>query len=674
MTDAVAEFRHSPVLPAVALHGLGLAATASVLLLHRAEMARRLDLLGALDGELILLSLAHVIGAALLVPIRRHLSAGLTLLLAAALAGVGVALMAWTIELSLFMAGGLLFAVGAAPVVVVHRPLLSAVTEPGSLYRSMAWYWAAISGGLGLPLALRILGGISEATLLWICVGPIVVATAMLVPHRRVHDDDDGAESATQTFVGSWPRRSYIAAAGLGLVLVAGTEPALEVLVDTWQRSARQTAAVLGVGALAGLLAGVFGPWYHQLHRRQGSSRADAVGIQLLVAGTMVGLGALSFTYIGLIVCWAIAGAAIALAATGLDAAVFPSVQAGRRRPVAFCQLLSFFVGASIGLTLLTVLPEALNRQWRLALLAASLASAGAYVRRFVESPQAEDRPITSTLATTSTSNPATTAFMTIKAQKATVPRRVPRTNGERQPLLSVEKLNVGYGPVQVLFDVDLEVRAGQVIALLGTNGAGKTSLLRAISGLEPILGGRIVYAGLDITSTRPTWRVGMGLHQIVGGESVVGSLTVAENLRLFAYGIDGHGHDPAQDAYDTFPQLSDRRHQQAGTLSGGERQMLALSKALMVRPQLLLIDEFSLGLAPVVIAKLLPVVREIAARGAAILLVEQSANIALSVADYAYVIEKGQIGYHGETEALRARPDLLRSAYLEGLSVALGG
>ena len=665
MTDPVAEFRHAHVLPAVALQALGVAATGSVLLFRRAETAVRLDLVGALEGELILIGLALVVGAILSVPIRRRVPAGLTLLLAAAMAAGGVALMAWTIELGLFVAGGLLFAVGAAPAVIIHRPLLSAATEVGSLYRSMAWYWAAVSAGLGLPLGLRILVEVSEAGLLWICFGPLVAAAVLLSPHVRADDDDSSDDSAAQEPDRIWPRRSYVVAAGLGLALVAGAEPAKDVLVSTWQRSPGQTAAVLGVGALAGVAAGAVGPWYHDLHRRQGSSRADAIGIQLVVAGSLIALGALSFTYIGLIVCWAIAGAAIALAATALDAAVFPAVQPNMRRPVALGQLFSFVVATAIGLVVLTVLPESMNGQWRLALLAAPLACVGAFVRRGVVSTPA---------MAPSKIEAAKTSAVKAKAVEATVPRRVLGSDDEPAPLLSVEKLNVGYGQVQVLFDVDLEVRAGQVVALLGTNGAGKTSLLRAISGLEPTLGGRVVYAGLDITKTRPTWRVGMGLHQIVGGESVVGSLTVDENLRLFAFGIDDNGHDPLQDAYNTFSQLSDRRDQQAATLSGGERQMLALSKALMVRPQLLLIDEFSLGLAPVVIARLLPVVREIASRGAAILLVEQSANIALSVADYAYVIEKGQIGYHGKTEELRARPDLLRSAYLEGLSVALGG
>jgi branched-chain amino acid transport system ATP-binding protein len=202
--------------------------------------------------------------------------------------------------------------------------------------------------------------------------------------------------------------------------------------------------------------------------------------------------------------------------------------------------------------------------------------------------------------------------------------------------MLSVESLEVAYGQVQVLFGVDLTVQPGQIVALLGPNGAGKTTLLRAISGLEPTIGGRVLYNGLDVTKTKPTWRAGMGLQQIVGGEAVAGSLTVEENLRVFA---------------NTVP-----------------------AKALMVRPQLLLIDEFSLGLAPTVIADLLPMVRRIADGGTAVLLVEQSVQIALSIAEYAYVMEKGEIAHSGDAAELLDQPDLLRAAYLEGLTQALAG
>jgi ABC-type branched-subunit amino acid transport system ATPase component len=164
-------------------------------------------------------------------------------------------------------------------------------------------------------------------------------------------------------------------------------------------------------------------------------------------------------------------------------------------------------------------------------------------------------------------------------------------------------------------------------------------------------------------------------LHQVVGGNAIVGPLTVAENLRLFCHILDRvDGVDPLAEVFDVFPRLAERQHQRAETMSGGERQMLAMSKVLIVRPRLLLIDEFSLGLAPRVIADLLPVVRQIAERGAAVLLVEQSVNIALSVADYAYVMEKGEIGYQGPSAVLRSQPDLVRSAYLEGLSRVLKG
>jgi branched-chain amino acid transport system ATP-binding protein len=166
-----------------------------------------------------------------------------------------------------------------------------------------------------------------------------------------------------------------------------------------------------------------------------------------------------------------------------------------------------------------------------------------------------------------------------------------------------------------------------------------------------------------------------MGLHQIVGGEAVVGPLTIDENLRMFCHGVEIDDEvDPLAEVFDVFPILKERRQQRAETLSGGEKQMLSLAKALIVQPRLLLVDEFSLGLAPIIVGELLPVIRTIADRGAAVLLVEQSVNIALSIADYAYVMEKGEIGYEGPADELRDQPDLVRSAYLEGLSQALKG
>ena len=367
----------------------------------------------------------------------------------------------------------------------------------------------------------------------------------------------------------------------------------------------------------------------------------------------LVLVGAVSFTYIGLVACWFVAGGAIALALAGLDAAVFPGIAPELRRAVAARQVRWAGAGALAAASFNAWIAGGWPDQWKLGVLGLPLVVVGWAVRRFA--------------------SPARDAETAVAVSKATtVPRRVyPAATGP--PLLSVEQLSVSYGSVQVLFGVDLTVQEGAVVALMGTNGAGKTTLLRAVSGLEPTIGGRIVYAGLDITKTRPTWRVGMGLHQVVETDAVVGPLTVAENLTLFGHGLDrARRARSIADAYELFPRLAERSRQRAATLSGGEKQMLGLAKAVVTPPRLLLIDEFSLGLAPTVIADLLPVIRRIADQGSAVLLVEQSVNVALSVADHAYVMEKGEIGYSGPAGELRARPDLLRAAYLEGLAHAL--
>jgi ABC-type branched-subunit amino acid transport system ATPase component len=249
-----------------------------------------------------------------------------------------------------------------------------------------------------------------------------------------------------------------------------------------------------------------------------------------------------------------------------------------------------------------------------------------------------------------------------------------PVSNGV-PPLLVCERLAVSYDSVQVLFDVSVSVGAGQIVALLGTNGAGKTTLLRTISGLETQDRGRISFGGVDISRMDPTWRVSLGISQIAGGRAVAEGLTVAENLRMFGYSL---GTDRAalrsgiEAALDAFPRLAERRNQAASTLSGGEKQMLALAKAFILRPRLLIIDEFSLGLAPKIVGELLPVVTRINQAGTAVLLVEQSVNIALSIAEHAYCMEKGEIVYDGAASRLRDDPELLRSVYLEGVSKAL--
>ena len=237
-----------------------------------------------------------------------------------------------------------------------------------------------------------------------------------------------------------------------------------------------------------------------------------------------------------------------------------------------------------------------------------------------------------------------------------------------RSKLLVVRDLEVGYGNVQVLFGVDLEVGEGDIVALLGTNGAGKSTLLNAISGVTEADRGAVIFDGRDITHAPPNEIAAMGIAQVPGGKGVFPSLSVGENLELAAWlhrkGGDGAGLDRV---HELFPILATRRHDPAGDLSGGQQQMLALAMAFLSRPRLLMIDELSLGLAPVVVAQLLPVIEELRAQGTTIILVEQSVNVALDVAEEAFFMEKGEVRFSGPTAALLERPDVLRSVFLAG-------
>ena len=241
---------------------------------------------------------------------------------------------------------------------------------------------------------------------------------------------------------------------------------------------------------------------------------------------------------------------------------------------------------------------------------------------------------------------------------------------GQHVPLLSCRNIDFAYGRVQVLFDVNFTVDEGEMVALLGTNGSGKSTLLNVISGVGLPMRGSVVYEGNDIAYLDAARRVGLGIAMVPGGKAVFGPMTVAENLRMLGYTIrrDKRRIDEAVDqCFETFPRLAERRNQLASTLSGGEQQMLGLSTALMLKPKLLLIDELSLGLAPVIVGQLLDAVRAINATGTAVVLVEQSVNIALTLVDHAYFMEKGEIRFDGPSAELLERPDLVRSVFLKG-------
>ena len=244
---------------------------------------------------------------------------------------------------------------------------------------------------------------------------------------------------------------------------------------------------------------------------------------------------------------------------------------------------------------------------------------------------------------------------------------------GAHMPLLACRNIDFSYGQVQVLFDVSFTVDQGEMVALLGTNGAGKSTLLKVISGIGLPNRGSVRMYGADITFLDAERRVGLGISQIPG-RSIFGPMSVIENLRLlsFSHGRDRKAIDAGIEAsFEAFPVLAERRDQPAQTLSGGEQQMLALSKALILKPRLLLIDELSLGLAPTVVASLLDAVRRINQTGTAVVLVEQSVNIALSIVEHAYFMERGEIRFDGRAEELLQRDDLVRSVFLKGAAAA---
>ena len=240
--------------------------------------------------------------------------------------------------------------------------------------------------------------------------------------------------------------------------------------------------------------------------------------------------------------------------------------------------------------------------------------------------------------------------------------------------LLLVKDLNVAYGDVQVLFDVTLGIDEGEVVALLGTNGAGKSTLLRAISGITEADRGAVIFDGVDITHAPPNEIAGKGIVQMPGGKGVFPSLSIAENLRAAAWMNRSDTNlveERIAHVYETFPALSGRQGELAANLSGGQQQMLALGMAFLSRPRLLMIDELSLGLAPLVVEQLLGIVRDIAAAGTTVVIVEQSVNVALTLADRAYFMEKGEIRFEGPTQDLLDRPDVLRSVFMEGAAKA---
>src|SRR4051812_32879033 len=244
----------------------------------------------------------------------------------------------------------------------------------------------------------------------------------------------------------------------------------------------------------------------------------------------------------------------------------------------------------------------------------------------------------------------------------------------DTEPLLSCRGVDLSYGHVQVLFAVDFDVNRGELVALLGTNGAGKSTLLKGVCGLMKPKKGTVTFAGEDVTNLPADVTTKRGISLMPGGKGVFPTLSVVENLRLASWLIRDRPADveaARNEVFEVFPVLERRQDQMGGDLSGGEQQMLALGGALMTKPQMLMIDELSLGLAPTVVGQLLEVVREIHRRGTTIVIVEQSVNVALQLAERAVFMEKGAVRFQGPTADLLERPDILRSVFIAGAGAA---
>ncbi len=232
--------------------------------------------------------------------------------------------------------------------------------------------------------------------------------------------------------------------------------------------------------------------------------------------------------------------------------------------------------------------------------------------------------------------------------------------------MLEVKDLNVSYGAIHAIYDVSLTVNDGEIVSLIGANGAGKTTILHTITGLKKSMQGSIVYDGSDLTKIEPSKIITIGMAHVPEGRHIFPAMTVGENLEMGAYiRNDKDGIQASmREVFERFPRLKERRKQLAGTLSGGEQQMLAVGRALMSRPKIILMDEPSMGLSPLLVKEIFNIIREVHKQGITVLLVEQNAKMALSIADRAYVLETGRISMSGEAREL-LNDEKVKKAYL---------
>ncbi|MFT5223540.1 MAG: ABC-type branched-subunit amino acid transport system ATPase component/MFS family permease [Glaciecola sp.] len=569
-------------------------------------------------------------------------------------------------------------------VQALHRPLLIDSYPPSSRVRVLSGYRAF--DNVGNVLAPALVGLLTAVfALTWrgvfvafgvICLMAAIVAIRLKDPGLGANDEvalrrrlrseavaqdaqENPVEAADTTLgfgetvrrlmlIGS-VRRILWGYAALGMLFAPLNTYLIFFLEDRWGMSAAARGAMFALLPLFSITAlALFARRGESMFQRDPGQLVGLSATMIGAAVVLLGIGVISPVFSVMVLCFGLAFACFAVMYPALETALLSVVPAASRSHAsALAGIYLAGVGGTIGLVLL----GSMDRRFGITGAIASILVPGlitSVVLRRASRGVAHD-------------------IDRLNEQIADEERAAVAPNSQ---LLEVRGLDFSYGPVQVLFDVDFTVSDGEMVALLGTNGAGKSTLLRVVSGLGLPSRGSVRLDGHDVTFLDADRRARLGITQVPGGKAVFGPLSVVDNLRVYGHAL---GSERARlssgidEAFDAFPRLAERRNQAAHMLSGGEQQMLALARALILRPRLLLIDELSLGLAPIIVGELLEMVRRINSTGTSIVLVEQSVNVALSLVDHAYFMERGRVRFDGKADELLGRSDLLRAVFLEG-------
>jgi ABC-type branched-subunit amino acid transport system ATPase component len=574
-------------------------------------------------------------------------------------------------------------------VEVLHRPLLMDSYPPEGRVRVLTAYQGFNAAGNVLaPLLVALLSTYLDFTWrgVFVALGVTSMAAAAIslrlrdpgvgrwdtdriraAVHERRHDDEDakfGTVHPDEVTLGFFEivrrlmliptiRRLLVAQAVLGILLVPFQTFLFFFLDEEWNLGPGPRGLFFAFLAALNILAlAAFGRRGEQLFRRNPGRLVELGAAVLGAAVVLICIGGLLPSFALVVVCFGIASGLLAILTPALAITVLSVIPATMRPHAA--ALLGIFLGGVGGL-LGALFLSGIDRRFGVVGSMVSLVIPGVLGALILRSAKPLVQPDLDRM---------------IDEVLEDEEIRTITSSGGRLPMLACRGIDFSYGQLQVLFDCNLTVDDGELVALLGTNGAGKSTLLKVISGIGLPTSGSVRFRGTDITYLDAERRLRLGITQIPGGRAVFGPMTVADNLKAFGTTVrkDKAALDASIDrCFEVFPRLAERRNQLASTLSGGEQQMLGLSKALILKPRLLLIDELSLGLAPVIVGHLLDMVRQINIEGTAVVLVEQSVNIALGLADHAYFMEKGEIRFDGPSVDLLARDDLLRAVFLEG-------